>query len=151
MNILPVELKNIAKEIHDREEVIQSLKKQAELKINETVSEVILQGASLNDAKSKVKGSWDDWRDANCRISKGAAIRYMKVAKYSGSIRQLYFAVGIIPDAPKPQPSMPSPFRFPDFDKIVAAFESWDFETKDKFKQWYDGNWEKLRFLRGQM
>lgn len=76
------ELHQIAREINEREKVIESLKGKTESMASQAVNEAILQGRSLAKAKARVPhGDWSGWLAIQCPlISDRTARRYMALA-----------------------------------------------------------------------
>jgi len=78
------DLHHLATEIADREEAIQSLRKQATDKASETVREVLLQGQALLRVEKLLGHDMDidNWLPANCALLElPHAHNYMRVAR----------------------------------------------------------------------
>ena len=75
-------LQALARQINDREEILDSYRSKIEETLRPAAAEIILQGQALIDAKARLKhGEWLPWLKAHCpKISAHTAARYMKRA-----------------------------------------------------------------------
>jgi hypothetical protein len=73
----------LAKQINEREEIIDAVRSQVEDKLRQAAPEIVLQGQALIAAKARVPfGEWLTWLKAHCpKVSKRNAQRYMARAE----------------------------------------------------------------------
>lgn len=102
------ELQALAKRIKDHYQSADRLVATAKEKANEAITEVLLCGKALSEAKALVgHGGWLKWLKKNCKgVSARTAQKYMKLSNTNHgsdligafSVRQAYIAAGIIAD-----------------------------------------------------
>lgn len=108
----------LSREIRSDYDSLQQLLERTRQNCNQVVTETILLGTKLTEAKQLVgHGNWIEWLAKHCpQIAETTARNYMRLANrqhiadlnYCKSLRQAYIAVGIIPtdEESKPTPAI---------------------------------------------
>lgn len=147
MNLEPIELSQIAKQINERERTLSILKDQFVKKGREYVAEIILQGQALQLAKDKGKhGSFLLWLANECpAISERTAQVYMRISKAqhtadltgAESIREALQLAEPVEKQAKAQGE--ASIRLPNFTAIIEKKPTaqWSEVERDAFNDWY--------------
>jgi hypothetical protein len=143
----------LARRINAREDTIQEMRKRTTEGCNQTLTEVILQGQDLLQAKADLPhGQWLPWLQSSCpSISERMAQRYMRVASNPTRVSDLAEAdslrAALVLCAEADGAGQPAgPKTWPPFLQALQRFHKFAVYVKDNpINGWPDEGRDKLR------